>query len=60
MGGIKRILYLAQMHAESKMWDERLVEPEGSVQSACESTASVRDAEQALQTISRPALPGEI
>lgn len=29
IGGIKRISYLAQMHAESKMWDERLVEPEG-------------------------------
>lgn len=48
------------MHAESKMWDERLVEPEGSVQAACESTASVWDAEEALQPISHPALLGEI
>lgn len=48
------------MHAESKMWDERLVEPEGRVQAACEGTASLWDAEEALQTIPHPALSEEI
>lgn len=57
---ISYLLSYSQMHAESKMWDERLVEPEEVFASACKSPASFADAEESLWIISSPALLGEI
>lgn len=48
------------MHAESKMWDERIMEAEGGVQFSLGEHRQLSGCREVLQTISSPVLVGEI